>query len=118
MKRTSMLMTSVAASLMLGGTVKPPQAAAQATPTQEEDFKTSPRVRQAADSILFSLFGKDSLTALSAKEIRALHPTLQPHLVDLALKRLVYEGRVKRRGEEGVDSLYRYYYYRTRGGGG
>jgi hypothetical protein len=122
MNRTKKLMTAVTASLLLSSTISTIGAMvstqAQTAPETDESWKTNPQVEKAAGTILDWLKGTTLSEAKTADEISKKFPDLGSTLVENALKRLIWQGDIKRTGDGSVDNPYKYFEHRSGGGGG
>jgi hypothetical protein len=117
MNRTRKLMTAVAASLLLSGTLPAggaaPSLQGQTANQPDESWKTDPKVGEAADTIIGWL--KTTATwddkAKSQNDIEKMFPSLAPALVANALQRLRWENPGVRRTGDGTESSpFRYWY--------
>jgi hypothetical protein len=119
MNRTRRLMTAVATSLLLSGTVSASDASrslpGQSAQKADESWKTDPNVEKAAGTILDWLAGTAQTSAQAKRpdEIGKALPTLGMDLVGRGLQRLIWEGEIKRTGDGNGSSPYRYYIPRS-----
>jgi hypothetical protein len=116
MNRTTRLMTAVTAALLLNGTASTNAAMlteGQTAPQPDDPWKTDPQVEKAADTILDWLKGTTQENAKTAGEVSQKFPDLGSSLVEKALKRLVWQGDIRRAGDGSESSPYTYFEHRA-----
>jgi hypothetical protein len=117
MNRTRKLMGSVTASVLLMGVQdlgfsaqRISTVASNPPPTQpDEAWKKDPEVGRAAEAIFEKLENTNLTDAKSLNEILKQVPGVKPNLAEQALKRLIWEGRIKRSGQGTNTDPYRWY---------
>jgi len=115
-------MTAVTTSLLLTGTIPTNGALAapqdQTAPQPDESWKTDPQVQKAADTILDWLKGTRLAQAKTQDDVLKQFPAFTPAVVGKALKRLVWQGDIKRAGDGSESNPYRYFEHSGGGAGG
>ena len=113
MKRPQSVMPAVTASLLLAGLLAPGPAPGQAPasrPAEEaREAKGDPAVLTAADAIHAWLEGTPAKQAKTRDDVVKQFPAMTPPLMEQALARLLYDGRLKRSGDGSAADPYRYY---------
>lgn len=113
MRRTRALMATVTTSLMLTGANTAadslPLDFGQVAPTTADPWKTDAQVGQAADELFNWLKETKIESAKTVAEIEKHFTGLTSVMVNDALKRLVYESRIKRTGDGSKATPYKYY---------
>lgn len=121
MKHTGKLMAGVTASILLTGT-PPTGVAAPASPQkaeqQDETWKTDPEVSKAAVVVFNMTKAAKEETAMTLEEVMREVPKFTPAMVERALKKLVFDGRLDRLGTGSASNPYRYFCRQNCGGGG
>jgi hypothetical protein len=122
MNRTKRLMTAVTTSLLLTSAFPTNEALAgtqgQTATQPDESWKTDPQVQRSANTIFDWLQGTTLEQAKTQDDVLKKFPALGSDLVSKALKRLVWQGKIKRAGDASKSNPYKYFEIGNHGGGG
>jgi hypothetical protein len=114
MHRTTKLITTVTASLLLAGSSVAnaglPRLESQTAPQNDGAEKTDPKIDKAADAIYEWLKGTTEKEAKTQDDVSKKFPALGSDLVEKALNQLIKHD-LHRAGDGTQDSPYRYFEY-------
>jgi hypothetical protein len=120
MKRPRHVLTGVTASLFVAGLLSPGPVPGQPPATRPAEdtgqAKAAPAVLAAADTMYAWLDGTVFEHAKTREDVVKQFPAMPPTLIEQALARLIYDGRIRQRGDGSAANPYRYY-DRTSSGG-
>lgn len=107
------VITGVTASLLVSGLLPSRPALGQAPPArpaeQKRGAKVDPAVLAAANEIYPWLEGTVIAQAKTRDDVAKKFPAMAPPVIEQALARLMYEGRIKQAGDGSASNPYRYY---------
>ena len=109
MNRTSKLMTTVLASVLLNGAEPSPLAATEEDQGQEANQSTTDQEVSDAANRIHDWLPTDPSKAKSVEEIILAFPQFKSGLVEEAIKYLIDDARLKRLGNGTKDEPFRYY---------